>query len=166
MITVKLKGGLGNQLFQYAFGRAVSLKLETPLNLDITAFDNPDEMETERDFGLNCFNIQAKILNESSVSKVDFVKSKIDKTIRLIKNTLNPYSGYIFEPKNLEAKENATLEGSWQTEIIQDHGVPDFALMMAADTDYTNTVWVTLGDPAKNPERGLRWTPPLFDPVP
>jgi hypothetical protein len=116
MITVKLKGGLGNQLFQYAFGRAVSLKLETPLNLDITAFDNPDEMETERDFGLNCFNIQAKILNESSVSKVDFVKSKIDKTIRLIKNTLNPYSGYIFEPKNLEAKENATLEGSWQTE--------------------------------------------------
>ena len=37
---------------------------------------------------------------------------------------------------------------------------------MAADTDYTKTDWVTLGSPAVNPERGLRWTPPLFDPVP
>lgn len=53
-----------------------------------------------------------------------------------------------------------------KTEIIYDHGVPDFALIMPADTDYTKTPWLDLGIVANNPERGLRWTPPLFDPVP
>lgn len=49
--------------------------------------------------------------------------------------------------------------------IIYDTGVPDFAAKMPADIDYTKTPWVTLGDPATNRDRTLRWTPPLFDPV-
>ncbi len=53
-----------------------------------------------------------------------------------------------------------------KTEIIYDHGVPDFVLIMPADTNYTKTPWLTLGEVANNPERGLRWTQPLFDPVP
>lgn len=61
---------------------------------------------------------------------------------------------------------NVWLLTHGKSEIIYDHGVPDFALIMAAGTDYTATEWLTLGDPASNPERGLRWTPPLFDPVP
>ncbi len=61
---------------------------------------------------------------------------------------------------------NVWLLTPGKTEIIYDHGVPDFALIMSADTDYTKTPWLTLGDSATNPERGLRWTPPLFDPVP
>ena len=77
------------------------------------------------------------------------------------KRVLDVFGGSVVSPFT-----NVWLLTRGKTEIIQDHGVPDFALMMAADTDYTNTDWVTLGDPAKNPERGLRWTPPLFDPVP
>lgn len=53
-----------------------------------------------------------------------------------------------------------------KTEIIYDHSVPDFVLMMSADTDYTKTPWLSLGSLAENPNRGMRWTPPLFDPVP
>lgn len=51
-----------------------------------------------------------------------------------------------------------------KAEFIYDHNAPDFALNTPADTDYTNTPWFTLGSPANNPERGIRWTPPLFDP--
>jgi len=66
---------------------------------------------------------------------------------------------------------NAPFSNIWllttdKTEIIYDHGVPDFALIMPANTDYTQTPWVKLGVPGINPERTLRWTPPLFDPVP
>ena len=32
-------GGLGNQMFQYAFGRALSLRYDTPLILDINSFN-------------------------------------------------------------------------------------------------------------------------------
>ena len=38
MITVKLNGGLGNQLFQYATGRALSLKWGVPLRLDTSNY--------------------------------------------------------------------------------------------------------------------------------
>lgn len=37
-VTSHLCGGLGNQMFQYAVGRAVSLRLQVPLCLNISAF--------------------------------------------------------------------------------------------------------------------------------
>lgn len=77
------------------------------------------------------------------------------------KRVLDVFGGSITAPFT-----NVWLLTHGKTEVIQDHGVPDFALQMAADTDYTKTDWVTLGSPVVNPERGLRWTPPLFDPVP
>ncbi len=41
MIIVKIAGGLGNQLFKYAAGRALSLKFNTVLKFDLTFFDQP-----------------------------------------------------------------------------------------------------------------------------
>ena len=38
MIISKIIGGLGNQMFQYATGRAVSSRLSTPLHLDVSGF--------------------------------------------------------------------------------------------------------------------------------
>ena len=52
-----------------------------------------------------------------------------------------------------------------RTEIIFDHLYPDFTMLMAADTDYTKTPWMTLGDPTINPKREVRWTSPIQDPV-
>lgn len=77
------------------------------------------------------------------------------------KRVLDVFGGSVTEPFT-----NVWLLTHGKTEIIYDHGVPDFALLMAADTDYTKTDWLMLGSPATNPERSLRWTPPLYDPVP
>lgn len=60
MLIVKLKGGLGNQLFQYAFGRALSLRNEQSLILDITHFDAVRSGETPRDYRLHHYAISAK----------------------------------------------------------------------------------------------------------
>ena len=40
MIIVKLMGGLGNQMFQYAAGKALALKLNSTLKLDILQYQN------------------------------------------------------------------------------------------------------------------------------
>lgn len=48
---------------------------------------------------------------------------------------------------------------------IYDAGVPNFVAKMPIDIDYTKTPWITLGDPASNQDRGMRWTPTLFDPI-
>lgn len=52
-----------------------------------------------------------------------------------------------------------------KTAVIFDHLYPEFAALMKADTDYTQTPWLTLGDPATNPTQEVRWTPRLLDPV-
>ena len=61
--------------------------------------------------------------------------------------------------------ENVWLLTKDKTEVIYDHLYPEFVFLMKADTDYTKTPWMTLGDPAINPQREVRWTPPLHDPV-
>ncbi len=61
MITVKLKGGLGNQMFQYAYGRSLSLDKNDSLKLDLGNIIYPSKHDTPRAYGLDKFNIQATL---------------------------------------------------------------------------------------------------------
>lgn len=54
MILVKIQGGLGNQLFQYAFGRALSIKNNAPLKLETGYFTTPNAWP----FRLGYFNLE------------------------------------------------------------------------------------------------------------
>jgi len=49
-ITTQIQGGLGNQLFQYATGKALSNRLGRPLLLDINWFTQGWEDVTPRQF--------------------------------------------------------------------------------------------------------------------
>lgn len=61
MIFIKIYGGLGNQLFQYAFGRSLSYDLNKKLYLDISYYDFTKKVyET---YGLNPFNIKGTVGN-------------------------------------------------------------------------------------------------------
>lgn len=54
-IIVKLNGGLGNQMFQYAFARAVSIKTGIHFELDATGYENQNPLNTKRAYELSCF---------------------------------------------------------------------------------------------------------------
>lgn len=60
MIITRLRGGLGNQLFQYAAGQAAALRYDQRHFLDLRFF----EVNSHRDFGLRKFNISAGIASE------------------------------------------------------------------------------------------------------
>ncbi|MCV2892260.1 alpha-1,2-fucosyltransferase [Lentibacter sp. XHP0401] len=53
MIIMRMKGGLGNQMFQYALGRSLSLKTGLPLVLDRRHYDR----EREHGFALDGFKL-------------------------------------------------------------------------------------------------------------
>ena len=55
-VEVKLKGGLGNQLFQYATAKEISTRLSLPLTVDISYFKH--DFVFKRKYELSSFNIQ------------------------------------------------------------------------------------------------------------
>ena len=59
-IYVELRGGLGNQMFQYAAGRAVSYSLGAPLRLDRTWYSGLRD-DRQRKYELGVFPISAEI---------------------------------------------------------------------------------------------------------
>ncbi len=73
MIITRLSGGLGNQMFQYALGRALSLKHNVPLKLDnymqkYFNKNNPKILSIVfRDYDLDLFCIQAEIAKRNDI---------------------------------------------------------------------------------------------------
>lgn len=69
MIIIRLTGGLGNQLFQYAFARSISYILDTELFLDVSLFSHHTENRKHVIFGLHSFNIKGIVGNYPYVDK-------------------------------------------------------------------------------------------------
>lgn len=65
IIVVKLISGLGNQLFQYAFARQLSLRCGVPLKMDTTFFED----QKLRNFSLHHYHINATIASSKEIER-------------------------------------------------------------------------------------------------
>ena len=125
MPTIKLKGGLGNQLFQYAFGRLIALRRGEELKLDKDILGQRGD--TYRSYGLDNFNIKAQIASREDVLKIKyplgiaskawrFFKAKflrifhIGFEARMLKTKLQYLDGYFQSYKYLEPIRRELLE--------------------------------------------------------
>lgn len=106
-------GGLGNQLFQYAFGRCLTAQWNTDLILDVDfLLDRTDrENFVFRDFDLDLFQLKPYRLFDDSTKNLFYKKSIFKKRIVEVKE-----EGFNFtEISSKYNYSNVYLNGYWQS---------------------------------------------------
>ena len=114
-LILRLKGGLGNQLFQYAAARSVAHRNQVPLYLD--AFSGFGSDPYARSFRLNCFAIRAELLPEQECRRLKW--SRLQRKLRSYRERcFIRWLGRSYDPflSGLRVSRDVVLEGYWQSE--------------------------------------------------
>lgn len=173
MVIVRLIGGLGNQLFQYAAGRHLAILHRTDLKLDITAFENYHW----RVYSLKPFQIHEVFATREELAAFRRTpQSGLPRIVSSVNRRLNPLYRFSvleeshlrpFDPNFSKTHKNVYLDGYWQSQKyfsdIQDVIRQEFCIKyeqdsqskeigkMIADTDSVS-IHVRLGDYVSNPQ--------------
>ncbi len=117
MIVVKITGGLGNQLFQYAVGLAVAMHHHVPLKLDITTYET---YKLHNGYRLNQFNIEAEIATPAEIASLKGANNILCRALRkagLVKGkTYYAEKQRTIYDANVFAEQSRYLDGYWQNE--------------------------------------------------
>ena len=120
-IYVKLYGGLGNQLFQYAFGKSLSKKLSANLMFEIESGFKNDIFK--REYALGDLGLNPNIIsNFDEVSQLTVSTSLLGKLYRRLNLYLPESSQFYyrerkkfwFDEDTLKIKNDTFFEGYWQ----------------------------------------------------
>jgi hypothetical protein len=136
MIIIKLKGGLGNQLFQYAFGRLLSLTKDAKVKYDFSENKN----DLQRGYKLDKFNTKVEFCTELEKEEIKRPYGKISDLIDLInKKILRKYNiGCI---PSLLNKKDGYLEGYFQSykylEPIRSELLEEITLVNPIDSKFS-----------------------------
>lgn len=124
MIIVRLKGGMGNQMFQYALGRRLAHKHGSELKFDLGFFAEDDQGNPNhvvRNYDLDIFNVAGSPASAAEISKL---AKRTNNTFleRVLNKIIGPKASHIREPhfhfseSAYNAPDNVYLDGYWQTE--------------------------------------------------
>jgi hypothetical protein len=176
MIIIRLNGGLGNQLFQYALGRYLAHLHKIQLKLDIRWFE-----KGIRDYELKYFNVQESIATQEEIN----VTTKMTTSLvnRFQRNIIDPFLPYYkrsiveeqtnsFDKNLFHSKSDVYIKGYWQSEKyfldIEDQIRRDFTFKYELDhrnKDLSNkikacnavSVHIRRGDYVFNPEYAKKY---------
>lgn len=123
LIKVLLTGGLGNQMFQYAFGKTLAVKNNTELILLTSYLQSKlpfKKFATQMQYELSIFNVQAKIESNFFANKMLYPLAKSEHILReqLNNSTLNVVkeTQFNFQTSLLNTPDNSFIKGNFQSE--------------------------------------------------
>ena len=141
MIFVRLSGGLGNQLFQYATARAIALREGVDVVIDDSWYENIGSQDTHRSYELEYFNISHKKISSFQkralrISRLNFIKKINTKILPMVFEEKN----LKFDKKTESLTKNSYLIGYWQSYKYFDHAysflIKDLTSNLKIPTEY------------------------------
>ncbi len=122
MIIAQITGGLGNQMFQYATAKALSLHLNAELKLDLQSFKQEilPELEVPRKFELTAFKnfkyTEASQEEINSFHSANAISKKIQKLLPPYKRKIYTEREYTFDKNFFSSNKHVYLKGHRQSE--------------------------------------------------
>jgi hypothetical protein len=145
---VRLSGGIGNQMFQYAFGKNIEVKYKLDIKYDVSDFET-DEL---REYSLGIFNTMLNFENDFKLAKFEKKHSRIFKLFKYFQS-LFPISFrfYIEQDLSKNIKEylnlnfdNKYFSGYWQSDEFFDFSKDiirtEFKFNKKLDSDYLKII--------------------------
>jgi hypothetical protein len=114
MICVRLEGGLGNQMFQYAAGRSLAIKHNTNLLLDVSSLGKRNRV-THREYELDCFGHKGIIASKNQVKSIP--RARI---LAPFSKLIGPWTAYVEKKSGFnevfeQLPDQSYLIGFWQS---------------------------------------------------
>ncbi|MEM7509515.1 MAG: alpha-1,2-fucosyltransferase [Bacteroidota bacterium] len=122
---VRLMGGMGNQMFQYSFGKYLAKKNRTPFKLDpsLLLSDDGDPNKVMRDYSLDIFQIRAELASKKEIDQFNppseqKIHKKAWRKLRALtnRNNLVIQKHHEFLPEHLDLSDDTCIVGNWQSE--------------------------------------------------
>jgi hypothetical protein len=143
MIIVKIIGGLGNQLFQYATARALALRTNQELAFDVEEYHKENVGDTKRKLELHLMGISATQVGRKDLKRVKGREpcsrrylSRLDRIFYKRPRTYIKEIGPEAIDKLLHLQSEAYLFGYWQSEEY----FKDFAKQIRSDLHFSETM--------------------------
>jgi len=119
MILVELKGGLGNQLFQYAAGISLAHHHKVPVKVLATQFNNPNNLDTNRDYELKYLVNPPLIATEAdyvSMLPKNKLQATFAKFLPTYKRAIYKEKAFTFDANFFNTTKKVFLKGYRQSE--------------------------------------------------
>jgi hypothetical protein len=125
VIVVRLCGGLGNQLFQYAVGRRLADTRQTELVLDLGWYARTPPTDTPRAYELFNFHIRARPATAGETLWCRLHEGRLLRRMPFLPRRWRHWreKSFEFDPVVLDLPDNTYLDGYWQSHRYFDDSV-------------------------------------------
>lgn len=114
-VIVKIMGGLGNQLFQYAAGKSLALRNDRRLILDLSWFRVRGLRDTKREFLLGAYNIDDECTDFFSKPGLLLTNSRFFRKLHLHQTEIVKDASSDVLTHKCQAGKDIYMDGYWQS---------------------------------------------------